>query len=71
MTDSCKLCGARRMWIPNSKDGLRPEQIDDHKQAAEINAMIEDEKIARLQEQQIPVPVEAQIPRKRRKKVPE
>ncbi len=69
MTDSCRVCGARRMWIPNSKDGLQPEQIDDHKQAAEINAMLEDERIAREQEQQQQIPVEAVVPKPRKKKM--
>ncbi len=63
----CLICGAKRMWIPNSKEGLRPEQIDDHKQAVEINAMIEDEKIAKLQEQQQAIVLEATVPRKRRR----
>ena len=45
-----------------------PLQIDDHKQAAEINAMIEDEKIAKLQEQLQPIEVAAAVPRKRRKR---
>jgi hypothetical protein len=67
MVDSCKVCGARRMWLPNSKGGLRPEPIDDHKKAAEINAMIEDEKISKLQEQQQAIVLEATVPRKRRR----
>ncbi len=45
-----------------------PLQIDDHRQAAEINAMIEDEKIAKMQEQQQAIVVEATASRKRSRK---
>ena len=45
-----------------------PLQIDEHKQAAEINTMIEDEKVAKMQEQQQAIVVEAAVPRKRSRK---
>ena len=66
MTDFCKICGVPRIWIDNHKDGRMPVQIEDHKQAAEINAMIEDEKITREQEsRQI---VEVTVKQRRRRK---
>lgn len=69
MVDRCLVCGARREWTKNSKQGgAMPLQIDDHRQAAEINAMIEDEKIAKMQEQQQAIVVEATASRKRSRK---
>ena len=69
MTDSCKLCGARRDRIRTRTGSFMPVQIDEHKQATEINAMIEEEKIAKLQEREHTV--EAVVPRKRRRKTTE
>ena len=66
MADHCLVCGARRIWLVNSKGGAMPAQTEDHIQHQEIEARMEEERIARQQEQVqvIEVPV-----RRRKKKV--
>ena len=66
MSGSCLICGARRIWVKRLDGGEMPVQVDEHKQAPEINAMIEDEKIAREQESKQVLEVPVKI--RRRKK---
>jgi len=51
LTDSCLVCGARRMYIESSRGVLVPAMLEDHKKAPEIESMIADEKIAKQQEE--------------------
>ena len=65
--DSCKVCGARRIWLSNQRGGFYPSQIEAHKQATEIDAMLEDQRIAREQEQKQQIAIEILTQRKKKK----